>query len=188
MSSASSPNTLRKRRGPKPSSRSCPCYQVNSRILFFILGILLAGHNSPAQVELVGPLTREKILAGLPEWKALVEAYSPNLDTISRLQKVNEEVEVEIFLGTWCPDCRQHVSAFFKVMDMVQNPLIRATYIGIPRAREDRPKFIEGKNIERVPTFIVRFRNQEAGRIIETPRLSVEGDLWGMLQKKTGGR
>ena len=188
MFSASSRNTLRKRKGPELSSRSRPNSQVNSRIVFLILGILLAGHNSPAQVELVGPLTREKILAGLPEWKAMVEAYSPDLDTVGRLQAINEEVEIEIFLGTWCPDCRQHVSAFFKVMDMVQNPLIRATYTGIPRGREDRPKYTAGKNIERVPTFIIRFRNQEAGRIIETPRLSVEGDLWEILQKKTGGR
>ena len=156
---------------------------MNSRILFLTLGILLASHRIPAQVELVGPLTREKILAGLPEWKTMVEAYSPNLDIISRLQEIHEEVEIEIFLGTWCPDCRQHVSAFFKVMDMVQNPLIRVTYTGIPRAREDRPKYTAGKNIERVPTFIIRFRNREAGRIIETPRLSVEEDLWEILQK-----
>jgi hypothetical protein len=161
---------------------------VNSKIVFLASGSLLAGLISSAQVELVGPLTREKILAALPEWIAMVEAYSPDLDAVARLQAIPEEVEIEIFLGTWCPDCRQHVSAFFKVMDMVQNPLIRATFTGIPRAREDREKYTAGKIIERVPTFIIRFRNQEAGRIIETPRLSVEGDLWEILRKSTGGR
>jgi thiol-disulfide isomerase/thioredoxin len=148
----------------------------------------MAGQSSPAQLELVGPLTREQILAGLPEWKAMLEAYAPDLDTIGRLRAVSEQVEIEIFLGTWCPDCRRHVSAFLKVIDMVENPMIRATYTGIPRAPEDRPKYIAGKDIERVPTFIIRFRGQEIGRIIETPQRSVEADLWEVLQKKTGGR
>jgi thiol-disulfide isomerase/thioredoxin len=161
---------------------------VNPKIFFLLAGHLFAGLGFSAQVELVGPLTREKILAALPEWKALVEVYSPDLDTVGRLRAIREGVEIEVFLGTWCPDCRQHVSAFFKVMDVAQNPLIRATYTGIPRAREDREKYTAGKNIERVPTFIVRYRNQEAGRIIETPRLSVEGDLWEILRKITGSR
>ena len=158
---------------------------MNSKIVFLIIGNFLAGVAISAQVELVGPLTREQILAGLPEWNNVVEAYSPDLDTVGRLQAIHEEVEIEVFLGTWCPDSRQHVSAFFKVMDVVHNDLIRATYIGIPRAREGRSKYIAGKNIERVPTFIIHFRNQEAGRIIETPHLSVEGDLLEILQKKS---
>jgi thiol-disulfide isomerase/thioredoxin len=95
---------------------------------------------------------------------------------------------VEIFLGTWCPDCRQHVSAYLKIMDMVRNPMFRTTYTGVPRDREARGPYIEGKNIERLPTFIVLLRDQEIGRIIETPSKSVEEDLWEMLGPKLGGR
>lgn len=155
---------------------------------FFLFGLVLLVIPTSAQVELVGPLTPEAILQKIPEWKRFADGYSPQLDIISRLQTVPEEVRVEIFLGTWCPDCRQHVSAYFKIMDMVRNPMIRTTYTGVPRDRAARGPYIEGKNVERLPTFIVFFRDAEAGRIIETPRKSVEEDLWEILGPKLGGR
>lgn len=155
-----------------------------SRVLLILFPL---ARPAPAQVELVGPLTPEAILEKITEWKPFVEEYSPKLDIISRLQTIPEEVRVEIFLGTWCPDCRQQVSAYIKVMDMVRNPIVRTTYTGVPRDPVARGPFIEGKNIERLPTFIVYFRGEEVGRIIETPRKSVEEDLWEILGPKLGG-
>jgi thiol-disulfide isomerase/thioredoxin len=136
----------------------------------------------------VGRLTPEKILQEIPEWKPFVEGYSPHLDILSRIQTVSEAVRIEIFLGTWCPDCRQHVSAYIKIMDMVRSPMIQTTYTGLPQNREARGPYIEGKNIERLPTFIIFLRGQEIGRIIETPSKSVEEDLWEILGPKLGGR
>jgi hypothetical protein len=100
---------------------------------------------------------------------------------------VPEVVRVEIYLGAWCPDCRQHVSAYLKVMDMVRNPMIRTTYTGLPHDRAARGPYTEGKNIERIPTFIVFLGDQEIGRIIETPAESVEEDLWNILETKLRG-
>jgi len=156
--------------------------------LLFLLGCLFIARPVLAQVELTGPLTPEAILQKIPEWKPYVDGYSPQLDVVSRLQAVPERVRVEIFLGTWCPDCRQHVSAYFKIMDMVRNPMIQTTYTGVPRDRAARGPYTEGKNIERLPTFIVFLRDQEIGRIIETPSKSVEEDLWEILKPKLGGR
>jgi hypothetical protein len=140
------------------------------------------------QTELVGPLTREDLREKLPGWKSQVDAYSPDLETVGRLQAVHEAVRIEVFLGTWCPDCRQHVSAWLKLMDMVANPLLTTTYTGIPRARELRHEYIGDKGVERVPTFIVHFRGREIGRIIETPKVSVEADLWSILAPEIGSR
>jgi hypothetical protein len=152
---------------------------VFSAFTIALLAALLSG-----QVELLGELTQDEILQILPDWKTVVESYSPNLEIISRLQAVNEEILIEVFLGTWCPDSKQNVSAYFKIMDMVQNPLIRPTYVGLPQKKEDRAKYIQGKDIQRIPTFIVTIRGQEAGRIIETPQTSVEEDLWKIIQGK----
>ena len=156
-------------------------------LLAFIAGILLTAGFAPAQIEIVGSLTPEVILEKIPEWKSFVDGYSPRLDVISRLQEVSEVVRVEIYLGAWCPDCRQRVSAYLKIMDMVRNPMIRTTYTGLPRDRAARGPYTEGKNIERIPTFIVFLRDQEIGRIIETPALSVEEDLWNILAPKLQG-
>jgi thiol-disulfide isomerase/thioredoxin len=161
---------------------------IGKELFLLLTGILWLAGPAPAQVELVGPLTPELIREKIPEWKPFIDGYSPRLDIISRLQEVPEVVRVEVFLGTWCPDCRQHVSAYLKIMDMVRNPMIRTTFTGVPRDRTARGPYIEGKNIERIPTFIVFLRDQEVGRIVETPRRSVEGDLWELLKSGLGGR
>jgi thiol-disulfide isomerase/thioredoxin len=158
---------------------------IKNPILFSVF-LFLAGLQA-AEVELVGPLGPELILEKIPEWVPFVEGYSPRLDIISRLQTIPEEVKVEIFLGTWCPDCRQHVSAYIKLMDMVRNPMIGTSYTGVPRDRGARGPFIEGRNVERLPTFIVSFRGKEIGRIVETPRKTVEEDLWEILGPKLHG-
>ncbi len=161
---------------------------MTNPFFMLIFGAILLSHAAPAQLEMVGRLTPEELLEKLPEWRSYFTAYSPDLEIIARLQAIPEEVRIEIFLGTWCPDCRQHVSAYLKLMDMVKNPLIRTTFTGIPRDRSARPPYTEDRNIERVPTFIVFFRNQEIGRIIETPQVSVEADLWKILQPRVGER
>jgi hypothetical protein len=153
-----------------------------------VCSLLVLSGVAMSQTELVGPVSREEILLKIPEWKPFVETYSPDLDIVGRLQKIHEEIRVEIFLGTWCPDCRQHISAYFKIMDMVANPLIRTTLTGVSRNREARQKYIAGKNVERVPTIIVSFRGREIGRIVETPEVSVEADLWRILETSVGNR
>ena len=157
---------------------------MSKRIFLPALVAILFSGLLRGQVELLGEITPAEILLSLPDWKAVVESCSPNLEIVSRLQSVNEEIRIEIFLGTWCSDSKQHVSAYIKVMDMVQNPLLKTTYIGIPRDKDSRAKYVQGKDIQKIPTFIVTIRGQEAGRIIETPQTSVEEDLWKIIQGK----
>jgi hypothetical protein len=157
---------------------------MSRRIFLLVLVTILFSGLLRGQVELLGEITPDEILLSLPDWKAIVESYSPNLEIMSRLQAVNEEIQIEIFLGTWCSDSKQHVSAYIKVMDMVQNPLFKTIYIGIPRDKDSRTKYVQGKDIQKIPTFIVTIRGQEAGRIIETPQTSVEEDLWKIIQGK----
>jgi hypothetical protein len=157
---------------------------MSRKIFLSVLAMIFLGSLLPPQVELLGEITPEEILRSLPDWRAVVESYSPNLEIVSRLQAVNEEIQIELFLGTWCPDSKQHVSAYIKVMDMVQNPLLKTIYIGIPRDKDGRAKYVQGKDIQKIPTFIVTIRGQEAGRIIETPQTSVEEDLWRIVQGK----
>lgn len=155
-----------------------------SKFVFSAFALALLTGLLPGQVELLGDLTQDEILQSLADWETVVVSYSPNLEIISRLQAVSEEIRIEVFLGTWCSDSKQNVSAYFKIMDMVQNPLIQTTYIGLPQKKENRAAYLQGRDIQRIPTFIITIRGQEAGRIIETPQTSVEEDLWEIIQEK----
>ncbi len=137
-----------------------------------------------AQVELVGVLSQEEILSHFPDWQEEMASYMPDPAAIEKLKSLATEVRIEVVLGTWCPDSKRNVSAFFKIMEMVDNSQIMTFYIGIPRDKEARQPYIQGKNIVRVPTFIVTINGQEKGRIIENPANSVETDLLEIIEKK----
>ncbi len=149
--------------------------------LTFLCFILLLFISAYGKLELLGPLNKEEILENFPDWQVEVASYVPDQEVIEKLQSIPSESKIEIFLGTWCPDTKRNVSAYFKIMDMVDNPLIMTSYIGIPKEDDSRKPFIEGKNIIKVPTFIITIDNQEKGRIIENPNKSVEEDILDII-------
>jgi len=124
-------------------------------ILTFLCFIILPFISVYGKLELLGPLSKEEILENFPDWQVEVASYVPDQEVIEKLQSIPSEIKIEIFLGTWCPDTKRNVSAYFKIMDMVDNPFIMTSYIGIPRDNDSRKPFIEGKNIIKVPTFII---------------------------------
>ena len=150
-------------------------------ILTFLCFILLPFISVYGKLELLGPLSKEEILENFPDWQVEIASYVPDLEVIEKLQSIPSEIKIEIFLGTWCSDTKRNVSAYFKIMDMVDNPLIMTSYIGIPKEDDSRKPFIEGKNIIKVPTFIITIDNQEKGRIIENPNKSVEEDILDII-------
>ena len=152
-------------------------------ILIFLCFIFLPFLSVYGKLELLGSLSKEEILENFPDWQVEVASYVPDQEVIEKLQSIPSEIKIEIFLGTWCSDTKRNVSAYFKIMDMVDNPLIMTSYIGIPREDDSRKPFIEGKNIIKVPTFIIIIDNQEKGRIIENPTKSVEEDLLDIINK-----
>ncbi|MFQ6069503.1 MAG: thioredoxin family protein [Candidatus Aminicenantales bacterium] len=149
---------------------------MKKTLLTFFLALLLLSPCLSSD-ELLGTLTKDKILKHFPEWKEVADSYFPKPEVVEKLSSLVMDIHIEVVLGTWCPDSKEHVSAFFKIMEVVDNPLISFTYIGIPRNKEEREKYVSGKKIEKVPTFIVYVQNREKGRIVETPAKSVEEDL-----------
>jgi len=147
-------------------------------IILFILYSLTFG-----QKELLGTLTTEEILKNCPDWEEEVFSYWPNQEIIDKLKSFSHQVKIEIFLRTWCPDSKRNVSAYFKIIEMANNPLLQTTYIGLPKAKESRQEYIKGKSIDKIPTFIIFVDNQEKGRIIENPTKSIEEDLLEIINR-----
>jgi len=133
--------------------------------------------------ELIGQLTKQQILESFPDWQEQMSSYLPKAEFIEKLHSINWPVKIDVFLGTWCPDSKEHVSDYFKIIGMADNPNILTNYIGIPRDKGSRQPFIEGKDIERIPTFIIYINNKEKGRIVEHPKTSVEEDLADIILK-----
>lgn len=132
---------------------------------------------------MLGILTREQILQGCPGWEAVAAGYVPAVDPIAKLKDFGRPVQVEVFLGSWCSDSKIQVPAFIRVLDVVGSPLISVTYIGVPHDKAARPDYYGGKDIQRIPTFIVSVDGLEKGRIVESPAKSIEQDLVDILSR-----
>ncbi len=108
------------------------------------------------------------------------QAYRPDPEVITRLKSHRERIFVEIYLGTWCPDSRQHVPAFIKVLDRAGWNSSQVEIYALERKYKQNER-AKSKGIIRVPTFIVYKDNKELGRIIEYPMTTLEQDLMEIL-------
>jgi hypothetical protein len=132
--------------------------------------------------ELTGPVTPEDILRHCSDWPPIAAAYSPKPEIIDRLRALSHEVRVEVYLGTWCSDSKAHVCEYFKVLELTDTPLIQTAYSAVPEDKAKREAFLRGKNILKIPTFIIFVDGVEKGRIIEVPSKSIEEDLLGIIE------
>lgn len=98
-----------------------------------------------------------------------------------------EGVDLLVFMGTWCEDSQRELPHFYKILDHLGYPEKRLRVVALdnhPDRRKTSPDGAEkGWNIELVPTFIFLKNGKEIGRIVETPVVSLERDMVGLLSK-----
>jgi thiol-disulfide isomerase/thioredoxin len=111
------------------------------------------------------------------------ELYMPKESIIKKLTEVINKVQITIVFGSWCPDSRLQMGRFFKILDETGYKEKNLTIIGVDRTKNALSVNIENLNIERVPTFIVFQDGKELGRIVESPKKSLEEDLWKIVKK-----
>lgn len=147
----------------------------------------LIAAEEPAAPELLGPAGPDRILKISPEWKAMYDAYTADAATVAGIReavaRAKGELRIEVIFGSWCSDSLEQVPPFLKVLDQIGKDGIPATYTGVHRARKDREERIASLKIEAIPTFIVYRSEAEIGRIVETPKATLEADLLEILSK-----
>ena len=72
---------------------------------------------------------------------------------------------------------------FYKILDETGYKEINLTVIGVNRDKNALSVNIENLDVELVPTFIVYQNDKELGRIVESPRKSLEDDLWKIVKR-----
>jgi len=114
--------------------------------------------------------------------------YTPeiNSELASKIKK-SKDLEVLIYMGTWCSDSQEWVPKFVKLWEMMGLTMENVKIIGVHDA-DDKRKHAPDRsdikyNIEMVPTFIFFEKGKEIGRIIEYPETELENDVANILGK-----
>jgi len=135
---------------------------------------------------LVGTCTREAFQDSSFAWWFNSEYDNFELDneTLSHVKIDSEFHSITIVMGTWCSDSRREVPRFYKILDSLSFPASKVKLIMVDRKKEAAEVDISSLNIELVPTMIFYNDGLEVGRIIETPKETLEKDILGILTKK----
>ena len=139
--------------------------------------------SSSGKPMLLGMVTREAFKDTSFSWwfDSEYKNYDPDTTAVSQLINKVKDFSVVIIMGTWCSDSRREVPRFLKIMDAVNfNQPAGLKIICVDRNKRGKGTEADGLNIELVPTIIISQKGKEIGRIIESPKLTLEKDLLGM--------
>lgn len=151
-------------------------------VIFYVGCCCIMSNNEQV---LLGKIPMEQLLERLEGYKARAVLYEPDPEAIKYIHSYNKPLTIEVFFGSWCPDCREHLPPFIKVIQKADNSNISIIFIGVSRDKKEPASLLEGKGIEFVPTFIIYRQEKEIGRIVEHPRISIEHDLVAILKERT---
>ena len=158
--------------------------------------IVLSNLQTMAQMNsmVVNPETKTKMLIGYCDknglqkdmygiyFKSQYDVYKPADAYIKNLEEKIDDVEITIILGTWCSDSQREVPRFYKVLNEAGYNDKRVKIIAVDKNKAAIVVDISDMDIKRVPTFIIYKDEKEIGRIVETPKKSLERDLWKIIK------
>ncbi len=111
--------------------------------------------------------------------------YTPDAQTITALKKkVPDNAKVLIIMGTWCSDSRREVPRLYKVLDEIGFDDDRISVIAVDRNLQADSIDVARYQVVKVPTIIYYHYGYAAGRINETPKISLEKDLLNFTNAK----
>lgn len=117
-------------------------------------------------------------------WMKAGSQYQVDKDALAVLKKELPKYEMVVLFGSWCSDSHLQLPHLYKVLQEAKMPPEKVTLYGFDRAKKARDTEDRIFHLERVPTIILFQDNKEVGRIVETPRSSLEKDLVELIEKK----
>ena len=112
------------------------------------------------------------------------DAHPLNETLASQIDSLFSEIEVTIFMGTWCEDSQREVPGFFRIIDALDANNQINRLVGLNEDKISHDGSAEEAGISNVPTFIFSKKGEEINRIVEFPIISLEQDILDILQDK----
>ena len=161
--------------------------------LLLIIVFILTGCKEIVNKVTIDKRTGKQMLVGityrsafelpeLSEWfNNEYAGYEPDEYILKQIKSLNDSVDIQIFMGTWCSDCRREVPRFLKILDFSGFKQNKLQIVNVDRQMKSPTHEEKNKNIEFVPTFIINKNEIEIGRILEFPIITLESDLLSIL-------
>lgn len=164
------------------------------KFLIVMLGLLMVNTLTAQEIQYFKNSSGKTHLCGAFPLKTLEQDtlfnkwYHKNYTNFSLSDQKHDwakklkNVEVTVYLGTWCGDSRSLVPKFVKLWDELGLPRKKLNFIalysgGTGKYKQSPDREEKNKGIFKVPTFIFEKNGQEIARIVEKPVNDLETDV-----------
>jgi hypothetical protein len=157
------------------------------QILFCVIisscSIIKTSQKSHEELVLNGKITRNDLMEKFPWFEYNYKRYHPKDSVINLIKEFPYELKVLVFMGTWCDDSKDQVPKLFKIADALQFYGSQIELIAVDRNKHCDSIDISSYKVGLVPMFIFYKNGKEIGRIIESPKVTIENDLLTMMNE-----
>jgi thiol-disulfide isomerase/thioredoxin len=164
------------------------------KILFALLILLSTIYSQDKNKLVTDERSGKPMLIGICDKTAMLDSnfawwyeseynnYEFNTATLDSIKQKLDGLSILIITGTWCSDSRREVPRFLRILDELKfnNNLLTINFVD--RKKDSPDGNIASLEIKYVPTFIFYINGKELGRIIETPKTTLESDFNKILQ------
>ncbi len=145
---------------------------------------LVAQNSHKKDTILLGVTNRQAIASNCPWFKTNYQKYYLNDTAVQSLKAFAEFLSFTLVIGTWCSDSKEHIPAFYKLMDSLLIGEDKIVVYAVNRKKERViTKEIKAIKFKYLPTIVVYYKKKEIGRIVEDTKISMENDILEMFKK-----
>jgi thiol-disulfide isomerase/thioredoxin len=152
-------------------------------MIFISCSIVKPTSKNHEELVLNGKINQKDLIEKFPWFEDNYKRYFPNDSIINQIKEFPYELKVLVFMGTWCDDSKNEVPKFFKISQALQFHENQVKLIAVDRNKHCDSIDISSYKIELVPTFIFYKNEKEIGRIIESPKETLEKDLLKIMNE-----
>lgn len=113
-----------------------------------------------------------------PTWDAAAHE-----DTVDTFAAVADEIDVLVWAGDWCPDCRAVLPDFAAALDAAGVPDESIESIAVDRDKQG-PN-VEAYGVEYIPTIVIERDGEELARFVESEPRPAAAHLAEQLREAT---
>lgn len=114
-------------------------------------------------------------------FNSVYDMYEIDSATALSFKNKLDNIKITIVMGTWCSDSRRVVPKLLRILDYLKIPNDKVSILAVGRNKKGMNNETEGMKIELVPTIIFYRNDVEIGRIVESPKETIEKDMQKIL-------